>query len=53
MEFNKNDLGQREIINKITILTKLGIATIHVATPTKYQNIPQPQYLSMQMFWLK
>ena len=45
MDFKQNDLGQREIINNITILTKLGIATIHAVIPTKYQKYPSATIL--------
>ena len=38
MEFTKNHWGQRDIINKITILTKLGKDAINAVTLTKYQQ---------------
>ena len=34
----QNDCGQREIINKIKILTKRSSDTIHVVIPMKYQK---------------
>ena len=38
MSFTKNDWGQRDIINKITVLTKRGADTIYTSIPMKYQN---------------
>ena len=40
MEFTQNDWGQRDIINRIKILTKRGTATMHAFIPTKYQKYP-------------
>ena len=38
MEFTKNNRYQCDIINKVTILTKRGIYTVHVVIPTEYQK---------------
>ena len=43
MEFTQNDWGQRDIINKIKILTKLGTDTIHAVISTKYQKYPSTE----------
>ena len=40
MEFTQNDWGQRDIINKTKILTKLGLDRIHDDIMTKYQKYP-------------
>ena len=36
MEFTKNNWGQRDIINKIVVLTKQDTYTIHAFIPKKY-----------------
>ena len=38
MEFTKSDWGWRDIMNKITILTKRGTDAIYAVIPTKYQK---------------
>ena len=38
MSFNQNELGQRNIINRITILTKRGTDMMHDVITTKYQK---------------
>ena len=40
MESNQNDWGQRDIINKIIILTKRGTDMIHAVIMTKYHKYP-------------
>ena len=40
IEFNHNDWGQQDTINKITILTKRGIDKIYAAIRTKYHKYP-------------
>ena len=50
--FNQNKSSQRNIINKIKILTKRVTDTIHAVIPKNIRNIHQPQYLNMRMFWL-
>ena len=40
MGFTQNDWDQRDIINKIKILTKWGTNMIHDVIPTKYQKYP-------------
>ena len=45
VEFAKNDWGQPEIINKITIITRLGTYTIHAIIPNKYQKYPSTTIL--------
>ena len=40
MELAQNNRGQREIINKIVVLTKQGTDTAHTIIPTKYQKYP-------------
>ena len=45
MEFTQNDWGQRDIINKIVILTKRGTDTIHAVIPEKYQKYPSTTIL--------
>ena len=40
MEFNQNDWGQRDIINKIIILTKWGTYRMYTAILKKYQKYP-------------
>ena len=40
MNFIQNDWGQRDIINKIKILTKQDTDMIHVVTTTKYHKYP-------------
>ena len=42
---NKNEQGQRDIINKITILIKQGTDKIHAIIPTKYQKYPSTTIL--------
>ena len=38
--FAHNDWGQRDIINNIIILTKIGLDTIYTFITTKYQKYP-------------
>ena len=38
--FNKNDRCQRDIINKIKVITKICTYTIHDLIPLKYQKYP-------------
>ena len=45
MEFTQNDWVQRDIINKIIILTKLVTDTIHAVIPIKYQRYPSTPLL--------
>ena len=40
MKFMHNELGQRDIINNIIILTKLLADTIYTVIPMKYQKYP-------------
>ena len=45
MEVTQNDWGQREITNKIVILTKRSADTIHDFILTKYQKYPSTTIL--------
>ena len=45
MSFAQNEWGQRDIINKIRILTKLGTYTIPAIIPEKYQKYPSTTIL--------
>ena len=45
MEFTQNYWGQRDIVNKITILTKRGLDTIHAVILTKYPIYPSTTIL--------
>ena len=38
MSFTQNYQSQRDIINKIIILTKIGTDTIYSVIPNRYQN---------------
>ena len=40
MEFNQNDWGQRDIINKIIILTKGGTDRMYSVILKKYHKYP-------------
>ena len=53
MEFTPNDCGQRDIINRIKILTKYVSDKIHDVIPTKYKTYPSNTILNMLIFWLK
>ena len=53
MCFTQNDCCQCDIIKQITILTKRGTDMMHAVIPKNNRNIPQLQYLNMQMLWLK
>ena len=44
MEFTKNDWGQRDTINNIIILTKLGTDMIHAIITKKYQKYPSTKF---------
>ena len=45
MKFTQNDWGQRDIINKIAILTKLGTDMINDGIHKKYQKYPSTTIL--------
>ena len=45
MKFVHNYWGQRDIINKIIILTKKGVDMIYTIFPTKYQKYPSTTIL--------
>ena len=45
MEFAQNYWGQHDIINKITILIKLGSDTINAVIPKKYHKYPSTTIL--------
>ena len=45
MDFNRNDWGPHEIINKINILTKRVTDAIHAAIPKKYHKYPSTTIL--------
>ena len=45
MNFTQNYWGQRDIINKIIILTTQGTYTIHAVIPKKYQKHPSTTIL--------
>ena len=50
MIFTQNDWSQREIINKVIILTKQGTDTIHAVIPKKCQNYPSTTILKHVFF---
>ena len=52
-EFTKNDPGQRDIQNRLKIITKLGTDTIHAVIPKKYQKYPSTTILKHEMFLAK
>ena len=43
MDFTQNDWGQRDIINKVIILTKRVTDKIHAVILKKIRNTIQPQ----------
>ena len=45
MSFTQNYWGQHDTMNKIIILTKRGIYTIHAAIPIKYHKYPSTTIL--------
>ena len=45
MSFTQNDCNQRDIINKIIILTKQGTDMIHAIIPMKYKKYPSTAIL--------
>ena len=45
MDFTPNEWVQRDIINKIKILTKQGTDMIHAIIPMKYQKYPSTSTL--------
>ena len=45
MDFTQNDWSQRDIINKIIILTKRGTYVMHATITKKYQKYPSTTIL--------
>ena len=51
--FTQNDCGQRYIMNIIAIFTNKIRMRYLPSFQKNIRSIPQPQYLSIRMFWLK
>ena len=53
MDFTKNDSDQRDIINKIKILTKRGTDSICAAVPNKFQKNTSTKIFNNAIFLAK